>query len=610
MLGQLLDGRYRIERELGAGGFGKTYLAQDTQVSGTPNCVVKQLQPRSTEPHLLKIANRLFQQEAEVLQKLGKHGQIPSLLRYFESDQEFFLVQEFINGSDLVEEVTIGRKWSEAEAKALLEEVLAPLAIAHQEKVIHRDIKPANLMRRNSDGRIFLIDFGAVKQVAVTQVNHLKQSTTVGIGTDGYMPIEQRLGKPHLGGSDIYALGIVILQALTGSQDAASLMDADTAQVKWRHLATVSPAFAEILDKMVTNGVVNRYQSAMEVIEALKLPVAATRIGQPVANRTGSTTTMVQSPPAFKVGVGLRLWLGLLAWTAIVGSVIWVWNKNLPKSAIEPVALTPTESSTPSPAPSPSASPSQFPTDIPIPIASGIPTPSSLAWATANLPSDIPTSYLPSNIPVPNSAGAANTILPNPNMSAGLSLYPSSIAATPRAVLTAPSIASNVPQLNQSAKQKRLRTATANNELTATPQVQQSAVDDDIFNSLPNSDLSSPSTASNSPRSSRSSSTPNSNRVAPELFASQAIDVEKYFQRRWRADPNGQEALQYKLQVGQDGRVLTIEGQSNSSRDYLSRTNFVKPGTLIAEGNYNQAQKILLVLATNGSVDVLVDDSP
>jgi serine/threonine protein kinase len=608
MLGQLLDGRYRIERELGAGGFGKTYLAQDTQVSGTPDCVVKQLQPRSTEPHLLKIANRLFQQEAEVLQRLGKHGQIPSLLRYFESDQEFFLVQEFIDGSDLVPEVTIGRKWTEAEVKALLEEVLAPLAIAHQEKVIHRDIKPANLMRRNSDGRIFLIDFGAVKQVAVTQVNHLKQSTTVGIGTDGYMPIEQRLGKPHLGGSDIYALGIVILQALTGTQDAASLMDADTAQVKWRHLATVSPAFGEILDKMVTNGVVNRYQSAMEVIEALKLPVAATRIGQPVANRTAATT-MVQSPPAFRASVGFRLWLGLLSWMAIVGSVVWVWNKNLPQGAIEPVALTPTESSKPSPTPSPSASPSQFPTGIPI--ASGIPTPSLLPSATVNLPSNIPTAYLPSSIPVPGSAGTANPILPNPNMSAGLSIYPSSIAATPRAVLTAPSIASNVPQLNQPAERKRLRTAiaTANNGLTATPQVQRAAVDDDIFNSLPNSDLSSPSTASNSPRSSRSSSA-SSNGAAPDLFASQTIDVEKYFQRRWRADPNSQEALQYKLQVGQDGRVLTIEGQSNSSRDYLSRTNFVKPGTLIAEGNYNQAQKILLVLATNGSVDVLVDDSP
>jgi hypothetical protein len=455
-------------------------------------------------------------------------------------------------------------------------------------------------MRRNSDGRIFLIDFGAVKQVAVTQVNHLKQSTTVGIGTDGYMPIEQRLGKPHLGGSDIYALGIVILQALTGSQDAASLMDADTAQVKWRHLATVSPAFGEILDKMVTNGVVNRYQSAMEVIEALKLPVAATRIGQPVANRTASTTTMVQSPPASRASLGLRLWLGLLGWTAIVGSVIWVWNKNLPKGAIEPVALTPTESSTPSPAPSPTTvpSPSQFPTGIPV--ASGIPTPSSLPSATINFSGNIPGYYAASNSPFPSSINATvNPILPNPNLSASLSTYPTSALATLPAGLTGRSIASNAPQLNAPIERSRASTASRS---TATLEAPQTTADDDSFNVLPSGDLSLPSTASSSPPTSRSSS-PSSNGVAPELFAT--IDVRKYFQQRWKADPNFQDALQYRLQVGQDGRVLAVEGQTTISREYLSRTNFLKPGTLIAEGNYNQTQNIVLLLKPDGSVEAL-----
>jgi eukaryotic-like serine/threonine-protein kinase len=255
MLGQLLDKRYQIVRELGAGGFGKTYLAQDTQSPGTPDCVVKQLQPQSTDPDMLKIAARLFRQEAEVLQKLGKHPQIPSLLAHFESNQEFFLVQEFIDGHDLTAEVTFGQKWSETEAKTLLEEVLVPLAIVHQKKVIHRDIKPANLMRRESDGRIFLIDFGAVKQVA-TQVH----KSTVGIGTEGYMPIEQLSGKPHLGGSDVYALGIVILEALTGTQNAMSLTDVNAAQVKWRHLATVSPAFGEILDGMLASAVLIKHE--------------------------------------------------------------------------------------------------------------------------------------------------------------------------------------------------------------------------------------------------------------------------------------------------------------------------------------------------------------
>jgi hypothetical protein len=122
---------------------------------------------------------------------------------------------------------------------------------------------------------------------------------------------------------------------------------------------------------------------------------------------------------------------------------------------------------------------------------------------------------------------------------------------------------------------------------------------------LPSSDLSLPSTASSSPPRSRSSSTPNSNSVAPDLFGNQATDVRKYFQQRWKADPNFQDALQYRLQVGQDGRVLTIEGQTTSSRNYLSRTNFLKPGTLIAEGNYTQTQNIFLILKPDGSVEAL-----
>jgi serine/threonine protein kinase len=280
MLGQLLDGRYLVEAELGAGGFGKTYKAKDTRLPGQPICVVKQLQPQSTDPYFLSVASRLFEQEAEVLQKLGKYPQIPMLLAHFEQNKEFFLVQEFIDGGSLTGELGQGRKWSEAEVKKLLEQVLNPLAAAHQEKVIHRDIKPDNLMRRKVDGQIFLIDFGAVKQVAATQVNHLKQSTTVGIGTEGYMPIEQALGKPHLGGSDIYALGIVALQALTGTRDARDLMDANTAQVRWRHLVTVNQAFAVVLDKMVANAVVNRYQSATDVIHALR-DISSQVVGNP-----------------------------------------------------------------------------------------------------------------------------------------------------------------------------------------------------------------------------------------------------------------------------------------------------------------------------------------
>jgi serine/threonine protein kinase len=328
MLGETLGGRYQIIQELGAGGFGKTYLARDTQLPGEPVCVVKQLQPQSSDPSLLQIASRLFQGEAEVLQQLGQHPQIPRLLAHFEQDQNFFLVQEFIDGSDLSHEVKQGRKWTEVEVKQLLTQVLAPLNAAHQAKVIHRDIKPANLMRRRSDGEIFLIDFGAVKQVAVSKFNPL--SNTVGIGTQGYMPIEQILGKPHLGGSDVYALGIVALQALTGVSDATTLIDEGTAQIQWRHLATVSPEFGAILDKMVANMVVNRYQSAAEVLEAIA-----------ALSTTSSPVVVGQSDTGWKSG--LKIFKNPLYWLACLvmggGAIALGWPKQ-EVATIETVATS------------------------------------------------------------------------------------------------------------------------------------------------------------------------------------------------------------------------------------------------------------------------------
>ncbi len=147
MLGQILDGRYRILRELGAGAFGRTYLAQDTRLPGEPACVVKRLQPISIDPATLEFAERSFLKEAEILQKLGTHDQIPRLLAFFKFDSQFFLVQELVEGNDLSQEIGAGRKWTEPEARQLLAQILSPLTFIHECNVIHRDLKPSNLMR-------------------------------------------------------------------------------------------------------------------------------------------------------------------------------------------------------------------------------------------------------------------------------------------------------------------------------------------------------------------------------------------------------------------------------------------------------------------------------
>jgi len=269
MLGQLLDGRYKIIRVLGAGGFGQTYVAEDTKLYNSL-CVVKQLKPMATDPMTLQVARRLFESEAQLLHKLGTHDQIPQLLAHFEENHEFFLVQQFIDGHPLSEELTPGKRLSEDYTIALLVNILQPLAFVHQNNVIHRDIKPPNLIRRNSDGKVVLIDFGAVKQISTQVVNgEGLTKMTVGIGTAGYMPSEQSRGSPRLS-SDVYAVGMIGIQALTGLMPYQLQEDVQTAEIVWRDLVSVSQGLADILDMMIRYDFRQRYHSALEALAAVQ----------------------------------------------------------------------------------------------------------------------------------------------------------------------------------------------------------------------------------------------------------------------------------------------------------------------------------------------------
>lgn len=281
MLGTNLGGRYKIIKILAAGGFGQTYLAEDTQRPGHPICVVKQLKNASQNTDFLKVARRLFRSEAETLEKLGRHDQIPQLYAYFEENKEFYLVQEFIEGPSLSEELREYGRLSEPSVLALLQDVLNILAFVHTYQVIHRDIKPSNLLRRSSDSKLVLIDFGAVKEIRTQLHDEVDQTfVTVGIGTQGYVPSEQLAGKPRFS-SDLYALGMTAIQALTGLRPHQLPEDPATSQAIWRDKAEVSDGLAKILEKMVRYNPHDRYQSAEEVLQALQqlieepLPAAA-----------------------------------------------------------------------------------------------------------------------------------------------------------------------------------------------------------------------------------------------------------------------------------------------------------------------------------------------
>ncbi len=273
----LLAGHYQIIQHLGGGGFGQTFLARDSHLPGNPWCVVKQLKPLFNEPEALATAKRLFDREAETLYRLGTHDQIPRLLAHFEQGGEFYLVQEFVEGHPLNEEIVPGKQMSEAEAIALLQDILQVLAFVHQQNVIHRDIKPANLIRRSHDRKIVLIDFGAVKEVSSRAAGTRGQTTiTVPIGSPGYMPSEQQFGQPHFS-SDIYAVGMVCLQALTGlnpnSKEESQKLPRDAygefCCATFRDRVSVSPGLAYILDKMVRYDYRQRYNNATEALQAL-----------------------------------------------------------------------------------------------------------------------------------------------------------------------------------------------------------------------------------------------------------------------------------------------------------------------------------------------------
>jgi serine/threonine-protein kinase len=202
---QLFRDRYEVLRMLGRGGFGVTFLAKDVSLPGEPLCVIKQLCPKFSEPAALEIARKRFEREAKTLGKLGSHSQIPMLLNYFVANGEFYLVQEYVHGATLARLVRRHGCIPEAAAKRFLLEMLPLLQYIHDQQVIHRDIKPQNIIRCKEDGRLVLIDFGAVKEEIVQASDtSMKMPTTQFIGTVGFAPPEQITLRPVFG-SDIYA---------------------------------------------------------------------------------------------------------------------------------------------------------------------------------------------------------------------------------------------------------------------------------------------------------------------------------------------------------------------------------------------------------------------
>ena len=283
MKAALINQRYRILETLGRGGFGETYLAEDTHMPSGKKCVIKQLKPVIEQPRIPLWMKERFHREAAILEELGEgNNQIPRLYAYFSEEDKFYLVQEWIEGQ------TLAQKWSSTgnlnaeQVIGILVEILPVLDYIHERRIVHRDIKPENIILRDRDLIPVLIDFGAVKEAMATVV-HPKNSSafSVSIGTPGYMPSEQAAGRPVYS-SDLYSLGLTAIFLLTGKSPQDLEVNHSTGEIIWqKHAPNLDEKLTAILDKAIRFHPRDRFSSAREMLAVLQ--------SSPVTQVTGAT---------------------------------------------------------------------------------------------------------------------------------------------------------------------------------------------------------------------------------------------------------------------------------------------------------------------------------
>lgn len=314
----LIKDQYQIIKPLEEGGFGITYLAEDTHRPSRRRCVIKQLKPVTQDPQVYQIVQDRFRQEAACLEKLGDaNPQIPELYSYFQDGGYFYLAQEWVNGHTLAQ-------WQQPVNASVIMEVLQQtlpvLEYIHSQGIIHRDLKPDNIIWRHRDGKPVLIDFGAVKEVMGTQINSQGQTTTsIVIGTPGYMSAEQAAGRPVFS-SDLYSLGLSMMALLTGRLPTNLGSDPCTGELLWRqHAPGIDGVLADVLDRATRYHPRERFSSAQEMLAALQRDSATVSPTQMASRSQTPTIQQPHSQGSMSVPTFLRGWKGFVGAIALVG---------------------------------------------------------------------------------------------------------------------------------------------------------------------------------------------------------------------------------------------------------------------------------------------------
>ncbi|WNZ49082.1 protein kinase [Leptolyngbya boryana CZ1] len=377
----LLSNRYRILNVLGEGGFGKTYLVEDTQMPSRRKCVLKQLKPIHDNLQIHQLVQERFQREAAILEQLGEHHhQIPRLYAYFAEGEEFYLVEEWIEGETLTQCVESRGVFSERQARSLLLDLLPTLSDIHRQGIVHRDIKPDNIILRHSDGKPVLIDFGAVKETINTVMSASGNPThSIVIGTPGYTPSEQMAGRPVFS-SDLYSLGLTAIYLLTGRQPQQLDNDPMTGKVLWQQYApNGSPDFAAVLDRAIQPYANQRFAGAEDMAIALTPGAVPPSTILPSVSQIPNDTiqiapTPLTQPPSVARSPWTWQWafvgVAVASLAGIAGLIAYLTSRSTPIISNSPVenaiaSPSPKPSLDPSPAPLPSEPPQSKPSPIP-----------------------------------------------------------------------------------------------------------------------------------------------------------------------------------------------------------------------------------------------------
>ncbi|GAX36515.1 serine/threonine-protein kinase [Nodularia sp. NIES-3585] len=379
----LLNNRYQVIQVLGAGGFGETFLAEDTHMPSRRRCVIKQLKPIANDPKTYQMIQQRFEREAATLEYLGDSSdQIPKLYAYFSENELFYLVQEWIQGPTLTDIVEAKGYESETTVQEILLSLLSVLDYVHSKGIIHRDIKPDNIILRDTDNKPFLIDFGAVKETirSVDSSSHHPTRSLV-IGTPGYMPTEQAIGRPVYA-TDIYSLGLTAIYLLTGKHPPELQIHLQTGEIIWQEFVPdISPHLAEVINQAIQPHVSDRYSTASKMLYALKsasdislqssITNATVSLSPAKAVSTQATQAIISpSSPTISTSNWQKpaLIIGSLVLGGLIGGVAISSISRQPQSqGTITTTATPTpfaNSNTIAPTPSPQSSPSE-PADAP-----------------------------------------------------------------------------------------------------------------------------------------------------------------------------------------------------------------------------------------------------